>query len=267
MPATKFLCPDGQARLMKECLDKCPMGERCLTLPTLYELAWGRKWEGLASTTQLLNPTRMEYLKITCDYTITPKERAFALLGTQHHRRLEISAKKIAGLISEQKYQDLINSGTLDLLEPYEDMWDLTDMKTWGSYAILKMQNPKSYERLHNSLQLNDYRIKAENAGLKIRKMRWQITTRDGGTWQANKKGLEKIFLMDADYLDNDYVQSYFSDKNKLLLDALEKKEFPELCPYEERWEGRRCKGSLCEVHVFCPEGRTINKLPTMEAL
>jgi hypothetical protein len=267
MPNKYFNCPDGVTRTIEQCLEKCGKedGERCLTLPTLHELSWGRTWNGKPSTTQLLNPTRMEYLKITCDYAITPKERAFALLGTQHHRRLEIVAKKLAGLLSEQFYQGLINTGTLDLLEPYEDMWDLTDMKTWGSYAVMKMLNVGSYERLHNSLQLNDYRIKAEATGLKIRKMRWQVTVRDGGTWQANKNKLDKIFLMDADKLDDDYVMCYFADKSKMLLDALDKKELPELCPFEERWDGRRCKGSLCEVHEFCPEGRKINKLPPLE--
>jgi len=96
--------------------------------------AWfGRIWTGKPSTTQLLNPTRMEFLKITKDYAITPQERAFALLGTQHHRRLEIIAKKIAELEAEKKLSDNINTGILDLLEPDNGKWILTDYKTWGS--------------------------------------------------------------------------------------------------------------------------------------
>lgn len=67
--------------------------------------------------------------------------------------------------------------------------------------------------------------------------------------------------MIEADWLDDDFVTTYFYDKSKALLEALDKNEIPELCPYEERWNGRRCKGSLCEVHMFCPEGAKVNRV------
>lgn len=266
MPLKFFNCPDGITRDIAQCLEACPRPEgRCLSLPTLHELSYNREWTGKTSTTQLLNPTRMEYLKIVKDYAVTPNDRAFALLGTQHHRQLEIIAKKIADLESEKKLSDEINTGILDLLEPDGDKWILTDYKTWGSYAVAKMSDHNSYDYQHNALQLNDYRLKVETLGFVVSKMRWQITVRDGGTFTARNNHVDdKILLIDADRLDNDFVTDYFYAKNQALLTALEKNELPELCDYQERWNGRRCAG-FCEVMPFCPEGRKVNKLPPME--
>lgn len=267
MPLRFFNCPDGITRPITECLEKCPRPEgRCLSLPTLHEVAFDRTWQGKASTTQLLNPTRMEYLKINKDFAIAPKDRAFALLGTQHHRRLEIITKKIKELEAEKRLSSDTNTGMLDLLEPDNGKWILTDYKTWGSYSVLKIKDPESYERLTASLQLNDYRLMAESLGFEICKMQWQITVRDGGTKSAYANKIEdRILTIEAERLDNDFVTDYFYTKNKALLEALDKNELPELCNYEERWNGRRCKGSLCEVHMFCPEGAKVNKIELVE--
>lgn len=268
MPVVYFNCPDGITRPISECLEKCPRPEgRCLSLPTLHELSFSREWKGKASTTQLLNPTRMEYLKLTQEYAITPMKRAYALLGTQHHHRLEVIAKRIAELESEKKVEDLTNTGTLDLLEPDSNgNWILTDYKTWGSYAVLMILDKDSYERYNASLQLNDYRLKVETLGFPVSQMRWQITVRDGNTWIAKKRNIEdEIMLIDGDWIDDDVVTDFFFRKNEALMKALDKKELPELCDYNERWKGRRCKRSLCEVHMFCPEGCQINKLEYKE--
>lgn len=262
MPLRYFNCPDGITRSIEQCLEKCPRTEgRCLSLPTLHELSYDRVWQGKPSTTQLLNPTRMEYLKILKDYAIIPQERAFALLGTQHHRRLEIIAKKISELEAEKKLSDEVNTGILDLLEPDNGKWILTDYKTWGSFAVKKILELGSFERLHNSLQLNDYRLKVEQLDFQISKMRWQITVRDGGTYTARNNNVEqKMLIVEGDWLDDDLVASYFYDKSKALLEALDNDELPSLCDYDERWSGRRCKG-FCDVFMFCPEGAKVNKV------
>lgn len=266
MPLTYFNCPDGVKRPIAQCLENCQreLG-RCLSLPTLHELSSGRVWTGKPSTTQLINPTRMEYLKITKNYAITPQERAFALLGTQHHRRLELIAKMIPQLEAEKKLSDAVNTGILDLLEPDDNsagQWIITDYKTWGSFAVSKINIKGSYERYTASLQLNDYRLKVESLGFSVSKLRWQITVRDGGTYTAKNNGVEsKLLVVEADRMDDDEVTEYFYRKNNDLLVALNKSTLPILCPFEERWQGRRCKGELCEVHMFCPEGSQINKV------
>jgi len=91
------------------------MEERCLTLPTLTLISEEREWNGIASTTQLLNGTMMEFLKLTQPYVVDPDKRAFMLAGTKHHASLEEFAKKL-GLPAEIALN--IDRDIFDLLEP-----------------------------------------------------------------------------------------------------------------------------------------------------
>ena len=97
MPLAWFRCPDGSLVNVEDCLGEpgCRMGQRCLTQPTLQFIARDRKWTGIPSTTQLLNGTMLEFLKITQPYAVDPQNRAFALLGSIHHQRLEVVAKEL----------------------------------------------------------------------------------------------------------------------------------------------------------------------------
>lgn len=273
MPLRFFDCPDNVRREIKTCLEKCPRPQgRCLSLPTLHDIGWNRPFRGKFSTTQLLNPTRMEYLKITKDYSVTPSERAFALLGTRHHHKLESVAKKIAGLDAE-RFLDGDDTGTLDLIEPdemHEGYWHLYDYKTWGSYSVAKhmglMKNGGDYERRQVELQLNNYRIKIERMGFPISRLTVQCTVRDGGTRTARENNVDwKLDTIPVARLDDKVVLDYFERKRELLYEALGDDALPILCDYHERWNGRRCKGSLCEVHEFCPQGRMVNRLPELK--
>lgn len=271
MPLVSFTCPDGINRRIATCLERCPRPQgRCLSLPTLVSIGSPRTWRGKPSTTQLLNPTRLEYLMITKDYAIDPFEQAFALLGTRHHGRLEQVAKKIEGLKSELKLDGEV-SGILDLLEPLDgDKYRLIDYKTFGSYAVAKQLNLKEnseYDRHKLELQMNNYRLMAQGMGFDVAELKCQITVRDGGTYSAKQNGIDKkLYLLDVKILEDDYVQSYFTDKAMKLITALDKNEMPELCDYQERWGGRRCKG-YCNVSDYCPEGRAVNKLPPTKDL
>lgn len=120
MPLTEFICPDGNMTKVSDCLNHCRLKDRCLSLPSLTTIGTIREWRGVPSTTQLLNPTRIEYLQIKYPFAVDPFDQAFALLGTRHHGRLEVVAKKIEGLIAEKKLVgiDTSISGVLDLLEP-----------------------------------------------------------------------------------------------------------------------------------------------------
>ncbi len=237
MPLSYFNCPDSIKRPVKECLERCPRQEgRCLSLPTLYEVGKSREWKGLPSTTQLLNPTRASYLQIIKDYAIDPFEQAFSLLGIRHHKRLEVVAKKLEGLISEQQFTNEINSGMLDLLEPdelYPDCWKMTDYKTWGAYSVAKIlgiAENGEYERRQTQLQLNDYRIKAESLGLKISRLFVQACVRDGGTKSAYQQKIDfRMRLIPIDKLPDEEVIDYFHHKQQALLSSLENKSLPEL--------------------------------------
>ncbi len=212
----------------------------------------------------LLNPTRLEYLQITKPYAVDPFGQAFALLGTRHHGRLEAVAKKIEGLESELALKGEV-SGILDLLEPINssDTYRLIDYKTFGSYAVAKLFDKKEggeYDRHKLALQLNNYRVMASELGFSIVELKAQVTVRDGGTFSAKNNGIDlNLYLLPVDILPDDQVREYFLTKSYALNCALITGK-TELCDYNERWAGRRCK-DYCSVFMYCPEGAQINKV------
>lgn len=266
MPLKYFHCPDNQTRAIEDCLNKCPRTEgRCLSLPTLATIGKVREWSGTPSTTQLLNPTRLEYLSIKKDFAINPFDQAFALLGTRHHYRLEQVAKKIEGLEAEVKLKGEV-TGILDLLEPINGGEDyrLTDYKTFGSFAVKKAMED-GYDRHKLLLQLNNYRMMAQELGFNVTELRCQITVRDGGTYSARHNGIEdKLYFLPMEILPDEQVKEYFLTKAYLLCKAVENDVLPELCQYDERWGGRRCKG-FCDVFIWCPEGAKVNNVRLIE--
>ncbi len=263
-----FECSDGKTRPISECLERCPRPEgRCLTLPTLIEVGRTRQWTGKPSTTQDINPTRMEYLKIKHDYSIKPHDMAFALLGTRHHSKLEAVARQIDSLKAEIKLDDEFTTGIADLLEPDQDnacKYILTDYKTWGSVAVAKFLGIGKINgdrsRFDLEMQLNNYRLMAEARGFPISKLQVQVTVRDGGIVAAYKNKIDfKMELFPVNMVDDEDVIYYFLDKSRALIQAVDNDRLPELCPFEERWNGNRCKG-YCEVFRFCPEGAKKNR-------
>ena len=246
----------------------------------------------LPSTTELLNGTRLSFLKLTKPYTVDPMERAFALLGTRHHQRLEAVARKL-NVLSEEKLKGEI-SGIFDLLEPDElsvvEAYLLTDYKTWGSFKVARAlglveskvpdpsgavyrksgswgkagtpkmvsiwtPNPEGADLFNEEMQLNNYRILVEECGFPVPRIQLQVTVRDGGTFIATDRGVDrKIYTIPIRRVADEEVKSYFEAKRQALLKALEAKMMPPPCSDYERWEGRRCKG-FCDVAKFCSEG------------
>jgi len=261
MPLTHFNCAAGKIAVA-DCLNKCPLGSRCLSLPTLTEVGKLRNLDKL-SVTQLLNPTRIEYLKIECEYAVDPKDRAFLFLGTRHHQKLESVAQKLA-VISESRMVSEDVTGQADLLEPIDgtDTYRLVDYKTWGGFAVRKALGSqyKEPDIEATALQVNNYRIMFEETGFKVAEMFVQVAVRDFTAQTAKQYDLtEKMFLIPVPFMPDTEVKDYFSRKAESLLYALQHKELPARCDYEERWGGRRCR-SYCEVSMYCPEGRKINK-------
>jgi len=141
-----FKCLDNQITTVKDCLAKCRMDERCLTLPTLTLMANEREWTGVPSTTQLLNGTMYEFLKLTQPYVVDPDSRAFMLAGTKHHTSLEEIAKTLS-LPSEVALnidRDIFDLLEPDLVQPEGNVdyptgsFTLTDYKLWGSYRVAR---------------------------------------------------------------------------------------------------------------------------------
>ena len=284
---TFLKCPDGQSVPVKDCLlGGCRMGSRCLTLPTLTLIAKERVWSGTPSTTQLLNGTMQEFLKLTKPYTIDPQDRLFALLGTYHHQRLEDVAKAL-GLPSEIPLTEE-DKDIFDLLEPENSSWVLTDYKTWGSYRVAKAlgvvatgKQPNSLGEVYKTsgawgkagspkmvtvfqrdsekadlteseLQLNRYRVLLSKRGVPVSRMQLQITVRDGGLAAAQSRGVtQRGYVVAIRSLPDDIVQQYFATKASNLKAALEKGNWGTPCTPAECWDGNKCQG-YCEVAEFC---------------
>ena len=258
MPMTHFICPDGNTTSIADCLAGCP--RRCMSLPTLNRVAQQRPWNGTPSTTQLIDGTRLAYLKIVKDYTIDPDDYTFTLLGSRVHERLDVVAKALE-LISEEKLKGEV-TGVIDLLVPANGGFELWDYKTSGSYKIANALGLTS-EPVHIKdweLQINCYRLLLQDVGFDINRQVIQAIARDGGTWISKKYGItRKINLIEIQFLDDDYVRRYFEAKKEALLSALEDGALPPMCDYDERWANRRCTG-YCPVAEYCPEGRAMKK-------
>lgn len=249
-----FICPDGTSVRHEDCLSSCRMGKRCLSLPTLRHLAKRRVWRGVPSVTQLLNGTRLEYLRIVKDYYVDPRGRAFALLGLLVHEDLASESNGLF-LVSEQNLTISLGASLrMSILSGIPDLYDvltetLYDYKTWGSYAISMLDAKKEPVR-----QLNAYRIMLESRGHGVREMYIQAIVRDGGTWLAKKRGVEilmDLFLIPI--IEDRKIISYFRGKAKALKEALVSGYCPPCSP-EDRWYNRRCQG-YCEVSKFCEMG------------
>jgi hypothetical protein len=253
MPLTYFKCEAGHV-LVKDCLKHCPK-ERCLSLPTLQAVGEDRTYEPpyVFSTTQLLNGTRLAYLQIIKPYGADPKQRGFMLLGTRHHQRLEEVAKRVVGMIPEKQLGGEI-SGILDLLQPNgDDTWSIIDYKTVGGYAIKKMMNGDWSSGYY--MQLNNYRVKAVQLGFNVTSLFIQYTARDGGTETYKRYGFkDQIGLISVPIKDDDFIISYFKEKDRALRIALETHTMPPMCSYSERWANKRCL-SYCDLAQFCAEG------------
>jgi len=293
MPLRYFTCPDGLDIPIESCLKHCRMEERCLTLPTLKLTSSEREWNGKPSTTQLLNGTMYEFLKLTQPYSVDPDSRAFMLAGTRHHAALEEVAKEL-GLPAEIALN--VDRDIFDLLEADEDGGIvLTDMKMWGSYRVGKVlgivetgkrpdpsgavyktnskygtmgspkmvpvfqQVPSEADNWEAEMQLNHYRILLEDLGVPIKRMQLQVTVRDGGLQVAIGRGVQRnTYRIPVQKLDDDEVREYFDTKTANLLAALDAGSCSTPCNARESWDGVRCS-RFCEVWMHCPQGQLVH--------
>jgi hypothetical protein len=263
-------------------------------LPTLVAVAQQRPWMGNPSTTQLINGTRLAYLQLVENYAVNPIKRAFALLGSQHHGRLESVTKRMNALAEEKLDGDV--TGILDLLCPDEtteqEAYELWDYKTAGSYKVAKalglvgtkvpsptgetyktsgkwgkagdiklvktwVPNATAQDIWEWEYQINHYRVKIEAIGFPVSKMFVQITVRDGGTASARGRGItEEICKVPIRRIPDNIIIDYFAQKRRQLLAGLVKRRLPPLCNEAETWQGRRCNG-FCDVAEFCPNHKT----------
>jgi len=244
-----------------------------------------RPWTGKPSTTQLINPTLLEYLKLTCNYFVDPDSMSFLFIGSKAHKLLEGSDTNVS--ILEERFEDEDMTGIADCYEEEDGKAMLTDYKTWGSYRIAKalgiyvkkhdeptgeyyktgdkkgqpktkvvseiIHDPTKSDNIDSTLQLNRYRLFYQAEGYHVDGMQVQVFVRDGGTFLARQRGIfRNIYVLDIPYVDDLEIRLYFDHKREALLDALATHTMPDQCDESERWDGVRCK-RFCPVNNFCP--------------
>jgi hypothetical protein len=220
-----------------------------------------REWKGKPSVTQLLNGSRMEFLKLTSDYAINPSNETYRVIGTRGHSQLE-KLTPVTSFSEISIHSDDIK-GTADLLErqPNGEWW-LTDYKTYGSFRVRKLLalgvkkrvllddngevqrykrrtkkklkgevKEQYYNIIHwqngdnweVAYQLNKYRIELNKYyGIKIKRLKLCIFVRDGGTQAARENNVyEKYYFCDVPVLDKEIVNEYFDKKGRILKNAM----------------------------------------------
>ena len=301
MPRARFICPDGIEIGIRACLDKCRMGGRCVSKPTLLLMSRKRQWTGKISATQALNGTRMEYLKIREEYAEAPVSLAFALLGTLHHSRLE--GVSPADALIEERLEDELGHGTFDFYDPDEEA--LWSYKTAGAYKVNRalgkrkemvddpdappyksgprkgqprqkvvwfMGTPDIFEW---QMQDSRYAWMLTDAGFPVQRIYLQVTVRDFTAQTARQYGLDRqIYVIPLDIFAREVVEEFYRAKQGALKAFLAQGVLPPPCDPRERWcddgvndfetPGRRCV-SFCPVWKWCDLGIRAHEEPKPE--
>ena len=289
MPLKWFVCPDKQRIEVADCLKEggCRMRDRCAARTYLQMVRQERKWTGKPSTTQLIQGTMKAFLTLTREYAASPDSRAFMIHGTRGHKNLEVDDEYS---LIEIAFTEDSHTGIADVIEVENGRTILLDHKTAGSYKVAKalgfgivtegtgefyksgakkgqektrkvlVRDEKYIDRWEWGYQLNDYRIKAEQAGFKPDELRIQCTVRDGGTYIARSRGVfRNVYYFKIGILPDKKVAAFFEQKKRQLVRALAKGSWNEPCSGKENWDGIRCE-SYCDVAEFCSYGKYLKR-------
>ena len=288
MPATKFICPDGNRIDIADCLSSCPNQQRCMFLPTLRAVAKSLDRNISEPTvTELISGTREIFLKKTTNYAVDPTSILYALQGQAVH---SINERHTQGsILSEERIKDDITSGQFDLFGKILDTDDgvLGDLKITSSFKLmkalgiykvkvdtgevyksgLKKGQPKFKTELRFdgvrdlldwSIQLNYYRLLLERAAFKISRMYIQAICRDASLRIAAERGIDKpVYIIPINRISDHWLQLYFQYKAKLLREAIKSKTLPPICSFRERWGDRKCFG-YCAARENCPYAHSL---------
>ena len=290
MPATKFICPDGQRVEIVDCLRSCPNSQRCMFLPTLRAVAnsLDRKISE-PTVTELIAGTRETFLKKTTDYAVEPASVLYALHGQAVH---SINERHTQGeILSEERLKDDITSGQFDLFGKILDADDgvLGDLKVTSSFKLMKALGiyktkvdtgevyktgaKKGLPKFRNELrfdgvrdlldwaiQLNYYRMLLERIGFNVRRMYIQALCRDSGLRIADERGITKsIYIIQINRISDHWLQLYFQHKANVLREAIGSNTLPPVCSVRERWGDRKCLG-YCAARENCPHAQKLVK-------
>lgn len=257
-----------------------------------------REFTGKISPSSSGNGPRLIYFSGVKDYAIKPESRAFAILGVTSHANLSIHSYTKDVLseekLSDEKMQGIAD--LLDEDEWKEGYFILDDYKTSGSFKVtkwlgiytedvpildkdgnqmrygktakkagqlktrkeIKKRDPLVLDVLAEQLQLGRYKAFYEDMGFPISRHRLISIPRDGGTYIAHGRGIDKnLYVIDLPMLPRKTVLDYYENLQAEVDLAIKQKSI-RLCNEWECWNGRRCEG-YCDVNLSCAEmGRPV---------
>lgn len=288
MPATAFICPDGNETAISNCLTSCRMASRCMFLPTLRAVAKSLD-RGITepTVTELITGTRETYLKKTVNYAVNPQDVLYALHGSALHTINESHTE--GNMLTEIRLKDDITSGKFDLYGEILDRDDgvLGDIKVTSSYKIMKAlgkykvdvltgESYKSGQKKGEpryrkewrcdgcrgigdwAVQINYYRILLQQQGMTVNKMVIQAMCRDNSLRMANERGIDRaIYLIPVNSISDRWIHRYMRYKANALQQALATGALPPVCKEKERWRNRKCL-DFCQVADHCPYGKKL---------
>lgn len=283
MPATTFICPDGQRVPINQCLMQCPQGKRCMFLPTLRAIAKSLN-RGIKepTVTELIAGVRETYLKRTTEYAVNPQDVLYALHGQAVHTINEGFTD--GDMLSEVRLSDMLTSGKFDLYGNILNNSDgvLGDLKVTSSYKLMKAlgiykervptgevyktgsrkgqpkyRNELRYNGAHHvldwAIQLNYYRILLEQEGFPVHEMYIQAMCRDNNLRIAAERGItQSIYIIPINRISDRWILRYFHRKAEIFHECMKEQKLPPICSQKERWNDRKCEG-YCDARANCP--------------
>ncbi|MBR1419565.1 MAG: hypothetical protein IJ575_00685 [Selenomonadaceae bacterium] len=288
MPATQFICPDGQRVEIHNCLRCCPNQQRCMFLPTLRAIAKSLNRKISEPTvTELIAGTRETFLKKVTDYAVEPASILYALQGQAIHSINECNTQ--GEILSEDRLRDDVTSGQFDLCGKIIDSEEgvLGDLKVTSSFKLMKAlgiykvdvptgeiyktgtrkgqsrtRKEFRYDGFRDlqdwAIQLNYYRMLLERTGFKVNRMYIQALCRDSNLRIASERGIDKpVYIIPINKISDVWLKKYFSHKAKALKTALKMKILPPICSLHERWNDKKCLG-YCVARENCPHAQKL---------
>lgn len=283
MPATKFICPNGDNILIRQCLQNCPHHERCMASPTLVSIAKSciPRSIGKFSVTELMRGTREMFLEKTTDYSVSPADRALIIQGTSLHKLAEDNSDP--SIITELRLENDYLSGQIDaygnllgngkkILLDYKTTSSYKAMISLGYYQVdeptgevyktgLKKGQPKTHKVLKEggirkvlewAIQINAYRMLMEQNGYEVEDMYIQMHVRDYNTQLAMSRNITKpIYMLKINKISNHWLEIYFEAKRQRLEEAIITGEMPAQCSSRETWKNKKC-ADFCNVYSEC---------------
>lgn len=271
----------------------CRMPERCATLPFLRMIGFDRKWQGVspssagngpraiylkATTDYTIDPNDRVWAAFG---TSTHDNLAIHKYSSNVLTEQKLSDNEMTGI-----------ADCLEMDEWKPGYYVLIDYKTWGSFKVAKALGiisekveetvmeegkpvilksgknkgkPKTIQKTtiitdtskadlkSEELQINRYRIFFESYQFPISRMQIQVVSRDGGTYVAKNRGIDRnLYVIPIRRLLNDTVLDFYRNLNTEVMEAF-KTAYARKCDSWESWDRRRCEG-YCEVMEVCQE-------------